>query len=153
MSVKESVTELIEPILTRLGYELVEVTYKKQHDTMHLTIYIDSDKEGGVSLDDTEIVANAIDAPIDELDPTAGAPYVLNVSSPGLDRPLKTEKDYRKKLGTEIEVSLYAPIGGSKKIVGTLKEFNEDKISLTTEKGDLEILLKDIAVAKPYITF
>ena len=53
MSVKESVTELVLPILEGLGYELVEVTYKKQHDAMHLTIYIDTDKSGGVSLDDT----------------------------------------------------------------------------------------------------
>ena len=101
MSVKESVTELVLPILEGLGYELVEVTYKKQHDAMHLTIYIDTDKAGGVSLDDTEIVANAIDGPLDELDPTDGAPFVLNVSSPGLDRPLKTEKDFLKKIGTD----------------------------------------------------
>ena len=105
MSVKDSVTALVQPIIEGLGYELIEVTYKKQHDAMHLTIFIDSDKAGGVSLDDTEIVANAIDAPIDELDPTQGEPYVLNVSSPGLDRPLKTEKDYLKKVGTEVELS------------------------------------------------
>ena len=153
MSVKDSVTELITPILADLGYELVEVTYKKEHDSMTLTVYIDTDKEGGISLDDTEVVATAIDGPLDNLDPTAGAPYVLNVSSPGLDRPLKTEKDYRKKLGEEIEVSLYAAIGGKKKYVGILKDFNNETISLHTKEGDLEITLKDIAVAKPYITF
>ena len=153
MSVKDSVTLLVEPIIASLGYELVEVTYKKEHDTMHLTVFIDTDKEGGISLDDTEIVANAIDAPLDELDPTNGEPYVLNVSSPGLDRPLKTEKDYRKKLNTEIEVSLYAPIGGKKKYIGVLGAYEDGKISLKTENGDLEISIKDIAVAKPYITF
>ena len=153
MSVKESVTELITPILERLGYELVEVTYKKEHDSMALTVYIDTDKEGGISLDDTEIVANAIDAPLDELDPTSGAPYVLNVSSPGLDRPLKTEKDYTKKIGTEIEVSLYAPIAGKKKYIGVLTAYGNETISLHTEGSDLEISLKDIAVARPYITF
>ncbi len=153
MSVKESVSELVEPILTSLGYELVEVTYKKQHDSMHLTVFIDTDKPGGISLDDTEIVANAIDQPIDELDPTAGAPYVLNVSSPGLDRPLKSEKDYQRKIGTEIEVSLYAPIKGLKRHVGVLKKYNDGKISLEEKEGDLEISIKDIAVAKPYITF
>ena len=61
MSVKERVEELVLPILKDLGYELVEVTYQKQHDAMALTIFIDSEKPGGVSLDDTEIVANAID--------------------------------------------------------------------------------------------
>lgn len=153
MSVKERVEELVLPILEGLGYELVEVTYQKQHDAMHLTIFIDSEKEGGVSLDDTEIVANAIDKPLDELDPTGGEPFVLNVSSPGLDRPLKTERDYLKKLGTEIEISLYAPIGGKKKYVGKLLSYQNGVISLETDSGELNIEIKSIAVAKPYITF
>ena len=153
MAVKDSVTELVQPIIEGLGYELVEVTYKKQHDAMHLTIFIDTDKEGGVSLDDTEIVANAIDAPLDELDPTQGAPFVLNVSSPGLDRPLKTEKDYLKKVGTDVEVSLYKAIDGEKKLIGKLTSYKDGKIVLLTEKGELTIETKDIALAKPYITF
>ena len=153
MAVKEDVTKLVAPIIEALGYELVEVTYQKQHDAMHLTIYIDSTKEGGVSLDDTEIVANAIDQPLDDLDPTAGAPFILNVSSPGLDRPLKTEKDYLKKVGTDIEVSLYQPLFGGKKHVGTLVGYENGIISLRTEAGELQIETKDIAVARPYITF
>ena len=153
MSVKEKVEELVTPILEKMGYELVEVTYQKQHDAMHLTIYIDTDKEGGISLDDTEAVANAIDAPLDELDPTDGAAYVLNVSSPGLDRPLKTEHDYLKKIGTEIEISLYKPVSGSKKHVGKLTAYENGTISLETKNGELKIETKCIAVAKPYITF
>lgn len=153
MSVKEQVEALVLPILESLGYELVEVTYHKQHDAMHLTIYIDCDKEGGVSLDDTEIVANAIDAPLEELDPTAGEHYVLNVSSPGLDRPLKTERDYRKKIGTEIEVALFVPIAGRKKHIGKLLAYENGIISLETQDGELKIDTKSIAVAKPYITF
>ena len=153
MSVKERVEELVQPILERLGYELVEVTYQKQHDAMHLTIYIDCDKEGGVTLDDTEIVANAIDQPLDELDPTVGAPFILNVSSPGLDRPLKTERDYLKKIGTEIEVALYAPVAGSKKHIGKLLAYDNGIVSLETKSGELQIEIKSIAVAKPYITF
>lgn len=153
MSVKDSVTVLVQPIIEGLGFELVEVTYKKQHDAMHLTIYIDSDKQGGVSLDDTELVANAIDAPLDELDPTQGAPFVLNVSSPGLDRPLKTEKDFLKKVGTEIEVSLYKAIDGEKKLVGILASYADGRIVLSMEKGELTIETKDIALARPYIRF
>ena len=153
MSVKERVEELVLPILNSLGYELVEVAYQKQHDAMHLTIYIDSEKPGGVSLDDTELVANAIDKPLDDLDPTAGEPFVLNVSSPGLDRPLKTERDYQKKIGQEIEVTLYAPLLGSKKHVGKLTSYENGVISLETKAGELKIETKCIAVAKPYITF
>ena len=153
MSVKDSVTALVQPIVEGLGYELVEVTYKKQHDAMHLTIFIDSDKPGGVSLDDTEIVANAIDAPLDALDPTQGAPFVLNVSSPGLDRPLKTEKEFLKKIDSDVEVSLYKAIDGEKKLVGKLTSYQDGKIVLLTQKGELTIETKDIALAKPYITF
>lgn len=153
MSVKESVETLVAPILKELGYELVEVTYQKQHDAMHLTVFIDCDKPGGVSLDDTEIVANAIDKPLDDLDPTAGEPFVLNVSSPGLDRPLKTERDYQKKMGTEIEVSLYKPLFGSKKHVGKLVGYDQGTITLEVDSGELKIENKYIAVAKPYITF
>ena len=153
MSVKEKVTDLVLPILRDLGYELVEVTYQKQHDAMYLTIYIDSDKPGGVSLDDTEIVANALDKPLDDLDPTAGDPFILNISSPGLDRPLKTERDYLKKVGTEIEISLYKSINGSKKHVGKLLDYDQGVISLETDSGELKIETKDIAVARPYITF
>ena len=98
-------------------------------------------------------MANAIDAPLDELDPTAGEPFVLNVSSPGLDRPLKTERDYLKKIGTEIEISLYAPIAGSKKHIGKLTSYVNGIISLETKSGELQIETKSIAVAKPYITF
>ena len=153
MSVKDRVEELVLPILKDLGYELVEVTYQKQHDAMHLTFFIDSNKEGGVSLDDTEIVANAIDKPLDDLDPTAGEPFVLNVSSPGLDRPLKSERDYLKKIGTEIEVSLYSPLAGAKKHIGKLLSYENGIISLETKSGELKIETKCIAVAKPYITF
>ena len=153
MSVKESVEALVAPILQDLGYELVEVNYQKQHDAMHLTIFIDCDKPGGVSLDDTEIVANAIDKPLDDLDPTAGEPFVLNVSSPGLDRPLKTPRDFQKKLGTEIEVSLYKPLSGSKKHVGKLVGYDQETITLEGASGELKIENKYIAVAKPYITF
>lgn len=153
MAIKDAVTELVAPIISELGYDLVEVEYKKMHDSMNLTIFIDSAKEGGISLDDTEIVANAIDAPLDELDPTNGAPYILNVSSPGLDRPLKTDLDYKKKVGTMIDVSLYVPVDGSKKHVGTLVSFDNGNIVLAVNGRELQIQLKDVAVAKPYIEF
>ena len=90
---------------------------------------------------------------MDELDPTDGAPFVLNVSSPGLDRPLKTEKDFLKKIGTDVEISLYKALDGEKKIVGKLLAYEDGKILLQAEKGEITIETKDIALAKPYITF
>ena len=106
--ITESVKILVEPIVENLGMELVDVEFKKLYGQDTLIVYVD--KEGGVCLDDCENVHNAIDQPLDNLDPTLGKPYNLNVSSPGIDRPLKTAKDFNKKIGLEMEVSLFKPI-------------------------------------------
>lgn len=150
----DSVQALILPILDKMNIELVEVEFKKRGDSDGaLTIYID--KEGGVSLDDCEAVHNAIDAPLDELDPTEGKPYTLNVSSPGLDRPFKTPRDYKKHLNEEIEISLYKPVEGVKKFEAVLEEvddgFNYVKVSY---KGKtIQLNIKEIALARAVIKF
>ena len=131
--------------------ELVEVEFKKLYGTPTLTVYID--KPGGVSLDDCELIHRAIDGPMDELDPTEGAPYNLNVSSPGLDRPLKTLNDYKRKLGEKVEVSLYAPVEGKQKYIAVLDEATEEEITLKEGEKTIKIQLKQIAAAKPYIEF
>lgn len=150
----ENVQAVILPILEKMNVELVEVEFKKRGDSdSTLTIYID--KEGGVSLDDCEAVHNAIDAPLDELDPTDGKPYTLNVSSPGLDRPFKTLRDYKKHLNEEIEISLYKPVDGVKKFEAVLEEvddgFNYVKVSY---KGKtIQLNIKEIALARAVIKF
>ncbi|MDR1093942.1 MAG: ribosome maturation factor RimP [Clostridiales bacterium] len=107
--VLDAVRERIFPIIERLGYEVVDAEYKNLRDkNMHLVFYIYNEK--GVGLDDCERVSNAIDGPLDELDPTGGAPYCLDVSSPGLDRPFKTARDYERNMGKEIEIKLYGPV-------------------------------------------
>ena len=103
-SVGENVEKIIKPIVESLGYELVEVDYSKQHFGMALTITIFS--KNGITIEDCEKVSNAIDAPIDELNPTNDEPYTLNVSSPGLDRPIKTSDDARRNLGVDIDIKL-----------------------------------------------
>ncbi|GHV00176.1 ribosome maturation factor RimP [Clostridia bacterium] len=103
------IREKIFPIIEGLGYEVVDAEYKSLPDrNMHLVFYIYNEK--GVSLDDCEKVSNAIDGPLDELDPTGGAPYCLDVSSPGLDRPFKTARDFERNTGKAIEIKLYGPI-------------------------------------------
>ena len=119
----DAVAELVAPIIDSLGMELVEVDFSKTRQGDALTVFID--KEGGVSLDDCEAVHNAIDAPLDDLDPTDGKPYTLNVSSPGLDRPYKTARDYEKHIGTASEVSLFAPMEKlGKKFVAILENYD-----------------------------
>lgn len=150
----DSVQALITPILEKMNIELVEVEYKKHGENDgSLTIYID--KDGGVSLDDCEAVHNAIDAPLDELDPTAGKPYTLNVSSPGLDRPFRTLRDYRKHLGEEIEISLYKPVDGKKKFEAVLEDV-DDALTVATVSIDgktIQLNIKEIALARAVIKF
>ena len=149
--IADAAEQVVRPIAEANGMELVEVEFKKLYGTPTLTIYID--KPGGVSLDDCELIHRAIDGPMDELDPTEGAPYNLNVSSPGLDRPLKTLNDYKRKLGEKVEVSLYAPVEGKKKYIAVLDEATEEEITLKEGEKTIKIQLKQIAAAKPYIEF
>ncbi len=149
--IAEAAERVVRPIVEANGVELVDVEYKKVFGTPTLTVYID--KPGGVSLDDCERVHMAIDAPLDELDPTQGQPYNLNVSSPGLDRPLKTARDFERKIGEKIEVSLYAPVDGEKKFLAVLSEVRGEEITLDDNGKTVTLQLKQIAAAKPYIEF
>lgn len=149
--IAEAAERVVRPIVEANGVELVDVEYKKVFGTPTLTVYID--KPGGVSLDDCERVHLAIDAPLDELDPTQGQSYNLNVSSPGLDRPLKTARDFERKIGEKIEVSLYAPVDGEKKFLAVLSEVRGEEITLDDNGKTVTLQLKQIAAAKPYIEF
>ena len=144
--------ELITPILDRMNFELVDVEYVKEGGTWYLRAYID--KEGGVTIDDCEKLHRAIDEPLDILDPTNGASYILNVSSLGIDRPLKTERDFARNAGKEIEVGFYAPVDGKKRIVGVLEKYDKEGFCIRTEKGGLvEIKYSAAASVKPVIKF
>ena len=115
----EEIQTGLQPIADEMAIEIVEVEFKQGKEPA-LTVYIDVD--GGVDLDTCEKFHRAIDPVLDEIDPTFGAPYTLNVSSPGLDRPLKTKRDYDKCMGEKVEIKLFAPMTGKKffeaKLVG-----------------------------------
>ena len=151
VGVKEKVTELVKPIIENLGYELVDVDYAKSHSGMDLTICIY--KPEGISIDDCEKVSRAIDRPLDELNPTNDVSYNLNVSSPGLDRPIKSPDDARRNLGNTIEVKLFAQKGGKKLWVGKLAQYTEKSISVETENGLMQFEFSEIALASPVIEF
>ena len=149
--VSDLVTELVTPIVESLGCELVEVEFAKKYNGDNLTVFID--KKGGVTIEDCEAVHNAIDEPLDELDPTSGKPYTLNVSSPGVDRPIVTDKDYARNLEEELEVKLFQAIDKKKIFVGVLKEFNENTITLDINGKMQELERKMISKATKYINF
>lgn len=151
MSVAEIVQEKLEPVVEKLGYELIETEYVKKQNGMNLFLYIDS--KNGITLEDCEKVHITVDTLLDEFDPTNGAPYTLNVSSLGLDRPLKTDKDLNRNIGEDIEISLYSKIDGKKSFVGKLVSFTEDDIVIMAPKGEMTINRKQISKINKYITF
>ena len=131
----ESRTEaLLLPIMEKNSFELVDVEYVREGGTWYLRAYID--KEGGITIDDCELVSRALSDLLDEEDFIDDA-YVLEVSSPGLGRPLKKEKDFRRSIGEEVEVRLYKPQDGTKEYTGILRDFDPDTdtVTIETEEG------------------
>lgn len=145
------IRELALPIAEGMKYELVDVEYVKEGQRWYLRLYID--KEGGVTLDDCQAFSNAINDRIDESDPIQGS-YYLEVSSPGLDRPLKKAEDFQRYLEKSIEVNLYTPLDGNKHYVGINKGLNEDLLRLALYDGTLlDIPYKNVGSAKLYFEF
>lgn len=136
IEVESAVKELIES----LGYELAEVDYSKKHNGMNLTLFIHSEK--GVSINDCVLVHRAVDGVLDELDPTNGVKYILNVSSLGLDRPIKTLADFKRNLNKDITVKFYVPFNGAKELTGKLVGFSEQDFDIEINMEVLKIDLK-----------
>lgn len=150
----DSVTNAIQPIIDSFDMEIVEVEFKKWNGSDTLIVYID--KDGGIDLNDCEKVHHAIDPILDELDITHGKAYNLNVSSPGLDRPLKTPRDFEKALKKEdklMEVSLFKPIDKLKKFEADLVSYDGDTVEVEYNKNIIKLNIKDIAVIRPAIKF
>lgn len=130
-----------EKITEELGYDLVDVEYVKENDYFFLRIFID--KKGGINLDDCQIVTEKLSAVLDEEDPTNDA-YFLEVSSPGLDRPLKTDRDYERNLGNEVELKLYKAFDSRKKLEGVLKSYNAENFEIELENEEVLNIPRDI---------
>ena len=143
----ESKTEtLVSPIIEENNFELVDVEFVKEGDNNFLRIYID--KEGGITVNDCELVSRALSDLLDEDDFIAEA-YILEVSSPGLDRPLKKEKDFERSIGKEVEVKLYKQINKQKEFVGILMTYDKDNIIIELEdEQTLEIPRNTIAIIR-----
>ena len=139
----EEIQNALQPIANEMQIEIVEIEFKQGHSPA-LTVYIDI--EGGVDLNTCEKFHRAIDPVLDEVDPTFGAAYTLNVSSPGLDRPLKTARDFEKCIGEKVEVKLFAPLKGKKFFEATLVGYDDNCVSLLEK--DVEFKLEKAKIAK-----
>ena len=139
----------LEGYASPMGIEIVDVEFSEKDRA--LTIFIET--PAGVDLDTCEAFHNAIMDPIDEFDPTYDAPHTLNVSSPGLDRPFKTARDYERNLGKEVEVKLYAPLKGKKLLEGILDSFDETTVTIVSGGEQLRLPLNRIAKIHKAIKF
>lgn len=151
MKITETVRELTEKTVEELGYRLYDVDFLKEPEGYVLTLYIDA--QNPITLDDCEKVSRAVELILDEKDPIVQA-YYLSVSSVGLDRPLKIEEDYKRNMGKQIDIKLYAPQNGKKQFTGVLSAYDNDSISVELKAGEvLKISKKSAASIKPHIDF
>lgn len=144
---EQEIREVLEPLARDLGVEIYEIVFK-QGKNPSLTVFLDTEKEGGIDLNTCESFHNAADPVLDELDPTYGQPYTLNISSPGLDRPFKKDRDYLRNIGKKVEVKLYAPYRGEKFFEAVLVEYNGVGGNVTLDKNGEMIKLNLTQIVK-----
>ncbi|MGP0566384.1 ribosome maturation factor RimP [Nitrospina sp. 32_T5] len=149
-SIPQAVESLVEPVILAQGLELVDVEYRREGRNWILRIYID--KPGGVGVEDCKKVSRMVEDMI-EVDDIVRTHYILEVSSPGLDRPLKKEKDFRRYLGKKVQITTYAPIGDRRNFKGTLKNFEDGDVHVDAQGQTFAIPLNNIASARLEIEF
>lgn len=133
--------ELVLPIIEERGFELVDVEYVKEGSTYYLRVY--ADKEGGITIDDCVEVSRALNPKLDAYDKELKDPYILEVSSPGLLRPLKKDKDFARNIGKMVEIKLFKPLDGSKnkEFEAELKGYDDKTITVLLE-DDRELVIE-----------
>ncbi|MBP2642463.1 MAG: rimP [Firmicutes bacterium] len=148
-TIEKRVEELVSDIIQGSELELVDVEYVKERD-WYLRVFLD--KSGGLEVDDCQNVSERLEDKLDELDPIKES-YILEVSSPGLDRPLKKEKDFIRHTGDKVEISTFAPLNGQKKIVGTLLGADMDNIRMEINGDEILVPRDKIAQIRLYLEF
>ena len=149
-SIYLAVTELLKPVFREGNIELVDVEYKKAGKTWTLRVSID--KSQGITVDDCQKLSREIEDLI-EVHELISVPYVLEVSSPGLDRLLKKERDFLRNKGKRIQIKTFLPINNKKQFSGTIENFMNETLFLEDKSGIVEIKLGKIAQAKLIIEF
>ena len=138
-------TELVTPIIDEGNYELVDVEYVKEGSDYYLRVY--ADKEGGINIDDCVAISRALEAKLDAEDKIDGA-YILEVSSPGLTRPLKKDKDLKRSLGKNVDVKLYTKVNDLKEFTAKLEDFTPEDITFIYNDDTISISRKDISMIR-----
>jgi ribosome maturation factor RimP len=152
--ITELTTELVTPIVEKLGLELVDVEFVKEGKNWFLRVYIDSSQ--GIDIEECGTVSEQLSEKLDELDPIE-QPYFLEVSSPGVERPLKKPEDVKKAIGKQVNIKLYEPINGEKVYEGLLKDFDGETLymeyKVKTQVKKVELPYKKVANARLAVVF
>jgi ribosome maturation factor RimP len=143
--IEDITEELAVPIIEENNCELVDIEYIKEGPEWYLRVYID--KEGGVTVDDCQKVSEALSDLLDRVDPIDHS-YILEVSSPGVERPLKTKRDYDHFTGREVEIKLFSAQDGKKEFSGVLEGFENGIVTIVTSEGKLSFQKEKIASAR-----
>lgn len=149
--VTEIVEELATPLLAEDGLELVDVEFKKEGKNRFLRLFIDR-IEGRVSLEDISRVSERLSKELDRVDPISGS-YILEVSSPGAERPLKKQRDFERAVGKHVHIKTYEPVDGRKTFEGTLTEFTPEKLTVEVDGKEVTIPYPLVAKARLAILF
>ena len=142
--------DFILPILNEYGFELVDVEFVKEGSEFFLRVYID--KEGGITIDDCEMVSRRMNDILDSED-YIDEQYIFEVSSPGLGRELKKERDYQRNINKEIEIKTYAAIEGKKSFRGFLKKYDDEIVSIEEDGKEINIEKSKISLIRQAIDF
>lgn len=137
--------ELVMPLIEENNFELVDVEYVKEGGSFYLRYYID--KENGINVDDCELISRAVSDLLDEKDFIEDA-YILEVSSPGLGRPLKKEKDFKRSIGKEVEIKLYKAIDRQKEFEGTLTGYTDTQVTISVDGEEMTFDRDKIALIR-----
>ena len=148
---EQQTEQLLLPIVESHGFELVDVEYVKEAGTWYLRAYID--KPGGITVDDCEVVSRTFSDILDEKDYIEDT-YIFEVSSPGLGRPLKKEKDFARSIGEEVEIRTYRAIDRQKEFIGILVEYDKDTVTIEYEDETTQVFNRtDIALIRLALNF
>ncbi len=150
VDIEKKCEELVMPIIEENNFELVDVEYVKEGSNYYLRVY--ADKEGGINIDDCVLISRALEVKLDE-DDFIGTQYILEVSSPGLGRPLKKEKDYIRSIGKAVEIKLYKGIDGVKEFEGELVSYKDETVTIMAEDKELSFKCSDIALIRLALDF
>ncbi|MBQ3584297.1 MAG: ribosome maturation factor RimP [Lachnospiraceae bacterium] len=142
--------ELVLPLVEQNNFELVDVEYVKEGGNWYLRVYID--KENGINVDDCELVSRALSDLLDEKDYIEEA-YILEVSSPGLGRPLKKDKDFERNLEEEVEIKLYRMKDGRKDYKGILKAYDKETVTIEEDEQKIVFQRNEIALIRQAFDF